>query len=327
MKYKKEKDCLIITPENEEDLFLIGQIIEKGDIIEGKDVRKVKIGEDVIKKNYYLIIKVEEVKIENPLRIKGIVLNEHEDFPKGVYHSFTITPFKTFKLKKKFFPFYIYEILNKPIKDPINVLLIDDEKAEFYELRENNFKLLKVIKYKKKEELEKGFFDYSLIIKEIKDRKWKNFIIGGPGLFKEELLKELKNKKIPIEKVYLANISYIGTNGIKELLKRNELKTLLKDFKIKEEQELIEKFFEKLKKEENVIYGLEDIKKGLEYGAIELILVDSDLIFKEKNKEVLDIIKKVEEMKGKVKLIQTEEKKKLKSFGKIVAFLRFPIVK
>ena len=79
MQVKKEQNYLLITPEDEEDLFNLAQIIDKGDVIEGKDLRKVKIGDDIIKKNYFISLKVEEVKLGNPLRVKGIILNEHEE--------------------------------------------------------------------------------------------------------------------------------------------------------------------------------------------------------------------------------------------------------
>ncbi len=324
MQFKKEKNYLIITPEDEEDLFNLAQIINKGDIIEGKDVRKVKIGNDTIKKSYYISLKVEEVKLGNPLRIKGVILNEHEDFPKGAHHSFTITPFKTIKLIKEIYPSYIFDLLTTKRKEAIKVVLIDDEKAEFYEIRDKNIKLIDSIKYKEKENNEKAFFNYKKVISELEKKNWEKFIIGGPGLFKEELLKELK-KEDPNKEIYLANISHLGLSGVKELLKRDELKSLLKDLKIKEEEELLNKFMEELKKEGAVVYGKENIKKALEYGAIDLLVINSDLVFKDKNQEILEIIKKVEEMKGRIKLIETEEKRKLKSFGDLIAFLRFKI--
>jgi protein pelota len=324
MQFKKEKNYLLITPEDEEDLFNLAQIIDKGDIIEGKDIRKVKIGNDVLKKNYFISLEVEEVKLGNPLRVKGIILNEHEDFPKGVHHSFTIIPFKTIKLIKDFYPSYIFDLLTTKRKEAIKVILIDDEKVEFYEIRDKNVKLVGSLRYREKEDSEKAFFNYKKIISELKKKGWNNFIIGGPGLFKEELLKELK-KEAFVNSIYLANVSHLGLTGIKELLKRDELKSLLKDFRVKEEEELINKFMEELKKEGNVVYGRKNIKEALDYGAVELLIVNSDLIFKNKDQEVLDMIKKVEEMNGKVKLIETEEKKKLKSFGDLIAFLRFKI--
>ncbi len=326
MQFKIEKNSVILTPEDEEDLFNLNKVIKKGDIIEGKDIRKVKIGDDFVKKPFFIKLKVEEVKKGNPLRVKGIVLNEHEEFPKGVYHSFTITPFKTIKLTKNFLSTYIFDILKQKKKEPVKAILIDDEKAEFYEIRDTKVDLIKKINYKEKEELNKSNFNYKKIISEINKLGWDNFIIGGPGIFKEKLQEELnkENKKI---KFYLANVSHLGKMGIKELMKRKEINTLLKDFKIKEEKELIDRFMEELKKDGKICYGLNKVKEAAEYGAIELLVVDSDKVFNvESNEEEIEnILKKVEENKGKVKIIETEEKKRLIGFGGIVAFLRFKI--
>jgi mRNA surveillance protein pelota len=319
VKYKIEKNTLILMPEDEEDLFKLTQIIEKDDIIEGKDLRKVKISNDVVKKPFYIVMKVEEIVEGKPLRVKGIVLNEHEEFPKGSYHSFTIDVGKEFKLTKKAIPSFIKEILEEKKKEPIKAILLDDEKAEFFVIKDKTIDKIKEIKYKDNE----GERSYELLKKEIEKENWDNFVIAGPGVFKEELAKLLKDKNFII-----ASTSTIGFNGIKELLKRKELDKLFKDLKTKKEEEIIDNFLVELKKEGNVSYGKELFELA-EIGAIKELFINSDLIFKNNNKEekekIINLINKVEESNGKVHLIETDTKKKLKGFGNMIAFLRFKI--
>jgi len=316
VKWKIEKNTLTLTPEDEEDLFKLSQIIEKGDILEGKDVRKVKISNDIMKKPFYIVMEVENVEEGNPLRVKGIVLNEHEEFPKGVHHSFTINVGKEVKLTKKVIPSFIKDLLEEKKKEPIKVILLDDEFAEFYEIHNKSVKELKKVKYRKSEE--EVSRDYELLKKEIEKMKWDNFIIAGPGVFKEELAKILDKN------YYIVSTSFIGRQGIKELFKRKELEKLFKDLKAKKEKEVIDKFLVELKKDGNVAYGKELFELA-EMGAIEELYINSDLVLKNKGnkEEILSLIKKVEENKGKVHLIETDEKKQLKGFGDMFAFLRF----
>jgi len=321
VKLKINKNKLFLKAEDEEDLFIISQIIEKEDIIKGKDLRKIKISNDVIKKPFYLELKVEEVVEGNPLKIKGRILNEYEEIPKGSYHSFTINIGKEFCLEKKNFDKKILELINNKKKEKIKVILIDDEKVEFFELSDLGSEKIKEFQYKTgNEEYPR---DYKKIKKEIEEIGWNNFILAGPGLFKEELAKLLKDKNF-----YLVNIHYTGKEGIKELLKRKEIEKVIKDLKLKKERDIFNNFLLRLKKGEKVSYG----KKLLELadlGAIEELFINSDLLFKEKDKEkkekIKELIEKVEKNKGKVHLIESEVKKELKPFGNMFAFLRFDL--
>jgi len=310
-----------MKPEDEEDLLIISQIVEKGDIIKGRDLRKIKISNDTIKKPFYLELEVEEVIEGNPLRIKGKILNEHEEIPKGSYHSFTINIGKEFILKKKNLDERILNMLKNKKKKKIKVILMDDERAEFFEIGDKSIEKIKEIKYKTGNE--ENPRDYHKVKKEIDKIGWNDFILAGPGLFKEELAKYLKDKNF-----YLVNVHYTGKEGIKELLKRKELNNIIKDLKLKEEREIFNEFLLKLKKGEKVSYG-KKLFELAEVGAIEKLFINSDLLFKEKDKEkkekIKNLIKEVEKNKGKVHLIESEIKKELKGFGDMFAFLRFEI--
>jgi protein pelota len=315
------KNELKLKPEDEEDLFILSQIIEEGDVIKGKDLRKIKISNDVVKKPFYLELEVEEVVEGVPLRVKGKILNEYEEIPKGSHHSFTIDIGKEFILKKKELNNKILDLIKNKKKKSIKAILIDDEKAEFFELKDKSIEKLKEINYKTGNE--ESPRDYNKIKKTIEELKWDNFIIAGPGIFKEELAKLLENKKF-----YIVDVHYLGNEGIKELLKRSELKKIFEDLKLKEEREIFNDFLVKLKKGEKVSYG-KKIFELAELGAIEKLYINADLLFKEKDPEkkelIKNLIKKVEENRGEVHLIESDVKKELKGFGNMFAFLRFDV--
>jgi protein pelota len=79
-----------------------------------------------------------------------------------------------------------------------------------------------------------------------------------------------------------------------------------------------------------VTYGFDDVERSTNYGAVENLLVaDSSLRdTKDEERRALEkIMKRVEEVGGKVMVLSTENEAgaKLISLGGIAALLRFPI--
>jgi len=146
-------------------------------------------------------------------------------------------------------------------------------------------------------------------------------LIGGPGPSKEDFLKEghlitaLKEKILAIK-----DIGYADEFGL-ELLVEASRDVLAKEA-ITKEKELLQKFFMLLGKEqEKVAYGAEKVKKALQAGAVEHLLIstsaDKDLI--------VEMEKHAKSIGAEVTLVstQTEEGLQFKNIGGIGAFLRF----
>src|SRR3989338_3259269 len=85
--------------ENLDDLWYLNLIVEKTDLVKGKTLRKIKIGEETqrkqstIKKPVFFLTEVEKVefsKTSNVLRISGIVKQGPEDVPLGSHHTFNV---------------------------------------------------------------------------------------------------------------------------------------------------------------------------------------------------------------------------------------------
>lgn len=113
------------------------------------------------------------------------------------------------------------------------------------------------------------------------DDEIKGVIVGGPGPIKEKFVNEgyvsedLKKKIIGIK-----DIGYTGEGGLNELLNRSE--DLLKEAKISKEKQLIRKFFEELQTETSkATYGVEEVRKALEMGAVEIVLISEGLEWEE----------------------------------------------
>ena len=157
----------------------------------------------------------------------------------------------------------------------------------------------------------------------IDDADIKGVLLGGPGPNKENFLNgnflapSIKDKVLAV-----ADIGYTGMQGLEELVAKSE--DVLAQEEITKEKVAVNRFLEVLaKKPSFAAYGEEEIKKALEMGAIELLLL-SEEIGEDKIEEYAE---KSEESSSEWVIVSTDTKEgvQLKNFSGIVAILRFPI--
>ncbi|UZE94174.1 MAG: peptide chain release factor aRF-1 [Candidatus Pacearchaeota archaeon] len=151
----------------------------------------------------------------------------------------------------------------------------------------------------------------------------QSLLVGGPGPGKEDWLKEgqlitaLKNKIIAVK-----DIGYADEHGL-ELLVETSQDILAEEALIKEKV-LLEKFFTMLAKEsEKIAYGSEQVKKALEMGAVEKLLISTSI-----DKKIrIELENKAKSIAAEVHLIseETEEGIQFKNLSGIGAILRFVI--
>jgi peptide chain release factor subunit 1 len=151
--------------------------------------------------------------------------------------------------------------------------------------------------------------------------KLVGILVGGPGLLKEEFVKEdylpynLKQKVLGI-----FDTAYSNEYGLKELIEK--AKDILEKTEYVKEVELVKTFFEHLGKNTGlVVYGFDDVKKALEMGAVDTILISED--YKDKINEILELIRQTN---AKVEIISKNhpEGEQFANF-RIGAILRFRI--
>jgi peptide chain release factor subunit 1 len=101
----------------------------------------------------------------------------------------------------------------------------------------------------------------------------KGIILGGPGHTKEDFYKgdylhyELKNKVITT-----VDTSYTGEFGIREVIDKSM--DVLMEIDIMREKKLVQRFLKELISEEGLAsYGEADVRKNLEMGAVEVLLL------------------------------------------------------
>lgn len=153
--------------------------------------------------------------------------------------------------------------------------------------------------------------------------KLKGIIIGGPIPTKEEFMDESQLVTKLKEKVIgLRDIGDADESGLKELVAKS--RDLLSQQEIIREKKLLERFFESLsKKPDLVVYGYNDVKKALQYGAVQVLFLS-----KKVKKEWQEELKKMAlSISASVEIISTDttEGEQFYNLSGIGALLRFGI--
>ncbi|MBU4300677.1 MAG: peptide chain release factor aRF-1 [Nanoarchaeota archaeon] len=105
-------------------------------------------------------------------------------------------------------------------------------------------------------------------------------IVGGPGQIKDEfvngnfLFESVKKKILGIK-----DTGYAGEDGLRELVERSS--DILKEASVMKEKEILNKFFEHLKKDTRLVtYGFLEVEKAMSIGAVDTLIVSEGFEFK-----------------------------------------------
>lgn len=334
--------------ESADDLWSLTYIIGPKDLVRGRTFRKIKLGEaeaktKVVKKPVSLTIEVEKIEFDTSaasLRVSGVVKEGPEDVPRGSHHTLDVEQGTVLKITKQHWYKYQVDRVEESAKEkPVGVLVCVLDRGEA------GFALLKKYGYEWLGEFEgsvakKGFDEkkeptfYADVARNIYDYAKRygieHIIIGSPAFWKEDLFKVLK-KKYPdlASKVTLATCSESGKEGVNEVLKRDEVKTVLQQQRVAKEMKLVEELLAQISKQGKAAYGIKEVKTVAEIGAVATLLVTDGLIMKlrlqGKFEELDNVMKSVDKAKGAIVIVSSghDGGKKLDGLGGIGALLRY----
>jgi len=150
-------------------------------------------------------------------------------------------------------------------------------------------------------------------------------IILGPGFAKEALMVRGKEKEPDMfARALLFHTGQSGMTGVQELMKRGMGADVLKDSRVAEETELVEKLLEQVGMDGLATYGPKEVREAVNAGAVEQLLVLDSLV---REKDMESLMRAVEDSRGRVTIVSElhEGGKKLEALGGLGALLRYKI--
>ena len=317
-----------ITPENLDDLEVLKKIIKEGDLVTAKTLRAIEIrrGEEKVKaeKRFYtLTVQVEKINFDTVLKLAGKIVEGPEEVSRG-YHTLEIEPETFTTVQHRWKQWEVDWIKSMQINmENILICILDEREADLYSLRTRYIHLLHLAAessgkmYESKREVEY----LNNVLKELqrKEGKFKKIIIAGPGFARDNLNTLIKQRaKELIAKLKIDFTYQTGELGIKELLKKGLIESLIKESRISKETYLIELLLANLKENKSVV-GLEKSKEALLNGAVDTLLISDSKI-----REFEDILDSAENLKAKIAIISSEHSsgEQLLGLGGVASLLR-----
>ncbi len=153
--------------------------------------------------------------------------------------------------------------------------------------------------------------------------KLKGILIGGPIPTKDEFIdNEYMVTRLREKIIGRKDIGNSDESGLKELVEKSQ--DILANQEIIHEKKLLEKFFEKLGERDGLaLYKKDDIKKSLEFGAVETLLISKSI----DKTEVKELKNLANSTSANVEIISTEtsEGEQFKNLSGVGAILRFKV--
>lgn len=332
-----------LVPETLDDLWHLSHLIEKGDHVtawtyrtrEQKD-EKLR-SEKTSKHRVELTVRVEEVEFAlfaDRLRVRGPIEAGGADL--GSYHTLTFEADAQTDLvlhKDAVFRPHQWDRIREAVaaaKRPLVTLVcLDDEEATLAVLRQYGIQHVATLKgrpggkmYRTEETVGEYFGEILAALKRTRGAD-SPLLIVGPGFTRDSFLEFVRQR----EAAWLGQFLSEGTGqsgmvGVQEALKRGLVERLQKDQQVAADTVLVEDLFAQIAQNGAVGYGVVEVQRFLESGAVKLVVITDELLRTPVGEEILEVAQRTQ-AKSHIVATAHEAGKKLQGLGGVAALLRF----
>ena len=322
-----------LFPESIDDLWHLRHLISPGNLVFATAFRSADTASDKIrpekveKRPVRLGIRVERVEFSEHgirLRVSGII--EH-GVDTGAYHTINVETGFEISVIRQWLPID-FERIERAVKASvygvIHLLTIEEGEAELFRLRQYGPESVMTIMSGSgkggETETRTGFFEQVLApLTTISGP----LIIAGPGFIKEDFVKFAKSRSCPgLERAIIIETRRIGRGAVQEVIGGGALDALMNDLQLSREVKMMDEVLLRISQDGAVAYGLSEVRKAIEYGAVEQVLIADTLL---RNREILQLIQKAETTRASIVVLSSgfEPGERLIALGGTAALLRY----
>jgi protein pelota len=353
--YDGKRGMMKVIPENIDDLWVLYNVTHMGDRVYARSTRLVKVEEEAARPtkgrrvSMFLGVRVEKISFQREsdrLRVNGLVIEAPERFGiKGSYHTIKIPIGRPVTISKEMWLRHDLERIKRAGEGatvPIIVVSIDGDEGCVALLRHHGVDVKAEIRARLpgKREAEKREMAVSRYFKSILKalaQIWEDtnglIAVIGPGFLKKNFTKYARREHPEIFSAIKAvrTVGSGGISGVKEAVRSGVLDKVAKEVRIIEESKAVNEVLSRLASQrERASYGLINVEKAINNGAVEVLLVADRLLREADDGERArfeGLMRRVEEMGGSVMIINAEHEsgEQLVGLGGMAALLRFSV--
>jgi protein pelota len=323
-----------VRTETLDDLWHLEKVIEKGDLLTSRTLRKtnIKRGSEIRegdRKPLTLTVGLEKMELHpgsHALRLTGpVVAGPEGKVQLGSYHTLSIGIRDSLTIRKEAWKGYQLDRLKRARfkKSLLLICALDRDDASFAALKESGIEHLAEIRANKTKDSDSLEGYHKEILSYLKGKPdVQTIVLAGPGFERENLLRFIKGKDPELgRKVVLEHTNSTGRAGVTEVV-RSSANRILKETRVARETELVEGFLEKINKEGLATYGKKQVGDALKLGAVEVLIVSEGKV-----RELEGLMNQTEKQRGRVALIGSDHEagERFLSLGGVGAMLRYRI--
>ncbi|GAA0300881.1 mRNA surveillance protein pelota [Halarchaeum salinum] len=340
------REKLVLVPESLDDLWHLAYVLEPGDRVSGDTTRRIQRADDQMRDTggqrepMWIALDVEEVefhKFANRLRVSGVIDDCSREDQLGLHHTLNVEEVDEIEVTKVWKPDQIARVEEAvEAADQPEVAIATIEEGEAYIHTVQQYGVDESGSFTGttgKGEYARGREELFAELGQAIERMDPDAVIlAGPGFTKQDALSYFEEQNMAfVERVTTVDTSAAGGRGVHEVLKRGAVEDVQAETRIAEESELIDELMERLGTDEPVAYGIEEVAKAADFGAVETLLVLDERLRKERADEgdwdvdINDVITTVEQQGGDVTVFSHEfaPGERLRNLGGIAALLRY----
>ncbi len=320
-----KKGIVKVVPESADDLWHLYNLIYKNDCVYAYSTREIRPDDKYGRPDrgerirVFLGVKVAIVgwdKLLGRLRVHGTICQAPETVPMGVHHTVNVSlnaPVTIVKKKWGKAELDRLERARKSSEKPLIVMSIDDEgyviaTTAQYGVEERiseRTRLPGKLDAENRMEATNRYFRKALgSLRQVWEVSHSPVVIVGVGFVKDDFARFVRNEASDVagSVIDVKGVNNSGLVGINEALRSGVLLKAMKRLRVAEETEAVEEVLKRLGKGElTVAYGAEGVRKAVEVGAVEKLLI-ADSVLREASDEdrlrLEDLMSDVERKRG-----------------------------
>jgi len=335
-----------LVPESLDDLWHLTYVVEPGDLVGGDTHRRIQRKDDQMRdtggerEHMHVTLDVESVefhKFANRLRISGVIDRCSREDQLGMHHTINVEERDEITIEKHWKPDQkdrIEEASEATDQPDVAIATIEEGEAHIHTVAQYGVEERGTFTGTTgKGEYARGREElFGEVAAALNRMDADAIILAGPGFTKQDLMDFIEENYPDLpSKITTVDTSGVGGRGVHEVLKRGAVEDVQAETRIAEESELIDELTEQIATEGKAAYGIEEVEKAVDFGAVEHLLVLDERLRRERAGEgdwevdVNDLIQSVERQGGDVTVFSHEYAPgdQLRNLGGIAAVLRY----
>ena len=340
------RERISVVPESLDDLWHLTYVLEPGDHVDGDTTRRIQRDDDKTRDTggqrepmwvKLEVTDVEFAKFANRLRVGGEIIECSREDQLGFHHTLNIEEHDELTIEKVWQVDQLerlQEAVEAAENPEVAIATVEEGEAHVHTVAQYGVdERASITGTTGKGEYARGREElFAELTEVLKRMDVSAIILAGPGFTKQDALDYIEDEAPEVaEKIQTVDTASVGDRGVHEVLKRGAVDRVQTETRISKEAELIDDLMAQIGEGAKAAYGIDEVMKAADYGAVENLLLLDERLREERAGEgewdvdANELVETVERQGGTVTVFSHEfdPGMQLSNLGGVAALLRY----